>query len=89
MARYEKRSWVLVLIILAGIVVGSFIGHLCRDIPYLSLLNYGKDFVIGNSDGGTLRIDIGMLVLDFALTIKLTIAGILGVVFSILVYKKL
>ena len=89
MARYGKRSWVLLLMILAGIVVGSFIGYLCRDIPYLSLLNYGKDFAIGSSDGGTLRIDIGILVLDFALTIKLTIAGILGVLLSVLVYRRL
>ncbi len=89
MARYGKNSWALVLMILSGIVAGGFIGHLCKDVPYLSLLNYGKEFTIGGSGNGTLRIDLGILILDFALTIKLTIASILGVIISVLVYKRL
>lgn len=89
MARYGKNSWALVLMILAGIVAGGFIGHLCKDVAYLSLLNYGKEFTIGGTGNGTLRIDLGILVLDFALTIKITIASILGVVISLLVYKRL
>lgn len=89
MARYGKNSWALVLMILSGIVAGGFIGHLCKDLPYLSLLNYGKEFTVAGSGSGTLRIDIGILILEFALTIKLTIASILGVIISVLVYRRL
>ncbi|NMB43715.1 MAG: DUF4321 domain-containing protein, partial [Clostridiales bacterium] len=44
---------------------------------------------VAGSGSGTLRIDIGILILEFALTIKLTIASILGVIISVLVYRRL
>lgn len=89
MARYGKNSWALGLLILAGIVAGGFIGYLCKDVPYLSVLNYSKEFTIAGSNNGTLQIDLGILVLDFALTIKISIASILGIIISVLIYRRL
>lgn len=89
MARNNKNNWALLLMILIGIVAGGFIGYLCRDIPYLSLLNYGQEFTIGGSDGGTLRVDMGILILNFAVTIKISVASIIGVLISILIYRRL
>ena len=34
-----KNSWALFLLILAGIVVGGFLGYLARDVSWLSWLN--------------------------------------------------
>lgn len=89
MAKYGKNSWALALMILAGIVIGGFIGYIFRDVPYLSLLNYGKEFTIGGSNNGTLQLNLGILILDFALKLNLNIASIIGVVIAIIAYKKI
>jgi hypothetical protein len=69
--------------VLAGIVIGGFIGQLASGVSALSWLNYGQTF--GLSD--PLVLDLGILVLTFALTIKITIAGILGIVLAIVIYR--
>lgn len=75
---------------LSGIVLGGFFGYLARDISWLSWLNYGQEFGIGSPDGnGALRLDLGVITLHFGLTVKITIASILGVVAAIFIYRKL
>lgn len=87
MAGKSGRPWVLLLLMLSGIVIGSFLGYLTKDISWLSWLDYGLTFGIGNS-GGTL-VDLGVITLTFGLTIKISIASILGVVIAFFVYRKL
>lgn len=87
MAGKGGRPWVLLLLMLSGIVIGSFLGYLTKDISWLSWLDYGLTFGIGNSSG-TL-VDLGVLTLTFGLTIKISIASILGVVIAFFVYRKL
>lgn len=85
-----KNKWALFLLILSGIVVGSFIGYLVRNVEFLFWLNRGIDFVIGGSDGGnTLSIDLGVLAIHFGIRLKITIASILGAIASVFIYKKL
>ena len=52
-----KNSWALLLLMLAGIVVGGFLGYLARDVSWLSWLNYGQEsrshFSYGRSDIGS------------------------------------
>ncbi len=80
-----KNSWALLLMILAGVVLGGFIGQLASKISFLSWLNYGQTFGLSQP----LVLDLGILVLTFALTIKITIAGILGIVLAIIIYRFL
>jgi len=40
----NKNSWSLFLLLLAGIVLGGFLGTLADGSPYLSWLNYGQSF---------------------------------------------
>lgn len=87
MAGKSGRPWVLLLLMLSGIVIGSFLGYLTRDISWLSWLDYGLTFGIGNGSG-TL-VDLGVITLTFGLTIKISIASILGVVIAFFVYRKL
>lgn len=90
MTRGSKNGWALFLLILAGIVLGGFIGYLAKDVSYLSWLNYGQEFGIGNSNGiGLVKLNLGVLTITFGLTIKISIASILGVFISILVYRKM
>ena len=80
-----KNNWALLIMILAGVVLGGFIGKLAARISALSWLNYGQNFGLSNP----VVLDLGILVLTFGLTIKITIAGILGIVIAIIIYRLL
>lgn len=80
-----KNYWTLLLLVLAGIVSGGFIGELTSNVSFLSWLNYGQSF--GLSD--PLVLNLGILVLTFGLKIKITIAGIIGILIAILIYRLL
>nr|WP_066083479.1 DUF4321 domain-containing protein [Anaerotignum neopropionicum] len=80
-----RNVWVLVLFILAGVVLGGFIGSIFADVPALSWLSYGNTFGLSSP----LVLDIGVLTLQFALTIRFTVAGIIGISIAILIYRKL
>jgi len=84
-----KNSWALFLLILAGVVLGGFIGYVAQDVPFLSWLNYGQEFGIGGAaNEGIVRLNLGVMVISFGLTIKITIASIIGVVLAIIIYQK-
>lgn len=78
-----KNYWALFLLILTGIVLGGFIGNLAAGVPWLSWLGYGQTFGLTSP----LVLDLGILVLTFGLTIKITIASIIGVLLAILIYR--
>lgn len=78
-----KNYWALFLLLLAGIVLGGFIGSLAAGIPFLSWLNYGQSFGFTSP----IVLDLGILVITFGLNIKITIAGIIGVFIAILIYR--
>ena len=81
----SKNYWTLLLLVLAGIVLGGFIGELTSNVSFLSWLGYGQSF--GLSD--PLVLNLGILVLTFGLKIKITIAGIIGILIAILIYRLL
>ena len=39
-----KNVWVLIILMLAGIVIGGFIGTLTQNVEGLNWLNYGQSF---------------------------------------------
>ena len=43
-----KNYWALLLMILAGVVLGGFIGQLSAGVPALRWLNYGQTFGLSN-----------------------------------------
>lgn len=69
--------------ILAGIMLGGFIGSLAAGVPGLSWLNYGQSFGFANP----IVLDLGILVITFGLTIKITIASIIGILIAIIIYR--
>ena len=81
----SKNAWALFLFILTGIVLGGFIGMLAEGVPALNWLSYGQSF--GLEDPVVLN--LGILVLTFGLSIKITIASIVGVVLAIIIYRFL
>ena len=80
-----KNSWTMLILILAGIVLGGFLGNLADGISWLDWLNYGQSFGLKNP----IVLELGILVLTFGLNIKITIAGIIGIIVGIFVYRKI
>ena len=62
---------------------GGFIGSIASSVPGLDWLNYGQAFGLENP----LVLSMGLVVLTFGLTIKITIAGIIGIALAILIYR--
>lgn len=78
-----KNNWALFLLLLAGIMLGGFIGSLTSGIPGLSWLNYGQSFGLSSP----VVLDLGIMVITFGLTIKITIASIIGILLAIIIYR--
>ena len=75
----KKFNWVFVILVLVGFVIGRFIGTYFEG----SFLNYGQTFGLSSP----IVLDLGFIILTFGLQIKITIASVLGVILSLVVYK--
>lgn len=81
----NKNFWILLLLLLAGIVLGGFLGEATKGISPLSWLNFGQSFGLDTP----LVLNLGVLVITFGLTIRITMASIIGVAIALLIYRYL
>ena len=79
----SKNPWILLVLMLAGIVLGGFLGTLTESIEGLNWLNYGQSFGLDSP----IVLNLGILVVTFALSIKITIASILGLLIAAIIYR--
>ena len=79
----NKNFWILLPLLLSGIVLGGFIGSLASSVPFLSWLNFGQSFGLNDP----LVLDLGVLIITFGLSIKITLASLIGVVLALIVYR--
>ena len=79
----SKNGWVLLLLMLAGVVLGGFLGTLADGVSGLSWLNYGQSFGLSSP----IELNLGIIIISFALQIKITIAGIIGVILGGVIYR--
>ncbi|WP_317368515.1 DUF4321 domain-containing protein [uncultured Tyzzerella sp.] len=56
-----------------------------KGIKYLNWLSYGKTIGLTSP----LSINLEILSIQFSFTIKFTLSGIIGMIISIIIYKKL
>ena len=78
-----KNFWNLLIMLLAGIVLGGFMGQLAEGISWLSWLNYGQSFGLDSP----LVINFGILVITFGLSIQITMASIIGLAVALIIYR--
>lgn len=78
-----KKS-ICLLLMLAGIVLGGFIGQLLSGVPALAFLNYGQSF----GTDSPLILNLGILVLTFGITIRISVASILGIIIGVIIYRN-
>ena len=63
----------------------SCISELAKGVPALSWLSYGQAFGIDDP----IVLNLGVMVITFGLSIKITMASIIGVILSIIIYRFL
>ena len=80
---HYKNFWILLIMLLAGIVLGGFMGQLAEGISWLNWLNSRQSFGLDSP----LVINFGILVITFGLTIKITMASIIGVAVALIIYR--
>lgn len=85
MATKTKNFWILLLCMLAGLTVGNFAGELCKNISFLKWINYGQAFGLDRP----VTVDLGVIVFSLQASIRITLAGILGMVAGIFTFKKI
>lgn len=80
----NKGTWVCILFILSGLVIGGLIGQLTEGVNFLWWLSYGQEFGLTEP----LQLDLGVVRLTFAIMFKINIASIIGVIISMIIYRK-
>ncbi len=75
----KKINWVLIILVLIGFVIGRFIGTYFDG----TFLNYGQTFGLTSP----VELNMGFVILTFGLQFNITIASVIGVIISFVVYR--
>lgn len=78
------KTFIKIMVIFMGIVLGSYLGELTLQVSFLRFLSYGKE--LGLTDPVVL--DLGFLKVTFGFMCKLNLASILGFVLALFIVKK-
>ena len=84
MAIKDKGKIISILFVLGGLVIGGLLGDLAANVDWLSWLSFGEEFGLKEP----LLLDLNVMVLTLALTVKINIASIIGVVIALIIYRK-
>lgn len=85
MATKEKNFWILLIFLLCGVVVGGLLGEVVSKIDVLWWIGYGSSFGLTSP----IVLELGVISLTFAFTIKINIASIIGIAIAVFVYHKM
>ena len=85
MATRDKSTWIIILFIFAGLVIGGLLGQVASQVDWLNWLSYGQSFGISEP----LVLNMNELSLTFAFSVNINIASIIGLGIAIFLYKKL
>ena len=85
MATRDKNTWIVILFIFAGLVIGGLLGQVASQVDWLSWVSYGQTFGIQEP----FVLNMNILSLTFAFSIQINIASIIGLAIAIFLYKKL
>ena len=85
MSTRDKSTWIVILFIFAGLVIGGLLGEVASQVDWLSWLLYGQTFGIEEP----FILNFNVLSLTFAFALHINIASIIGLAIAIFLYRKL
>lgn len=85
MAVRDKSFWIMLIFLLSGLVIGGLLGDLASNVNGLWWLAFGQEFGLETP----FILNLSILKLTFALTIKINIASIIGMAIAIFIYRKI
>ena len=81
----RRQALNLFVLLVAGMIIGGFIGHYLGQYEQFEFLNYGKK--LGMDD--PLALDLGIIHLVLGITININIASIFGMMLGGLIYRQM
>lgn len=84
MAIKDKGKIISILFVLAGLVIGGLIGDLAANVSWLNWLSFGEEFGLREP----IILDLNVMTVTFGLAIRINIASIIGVIISLVAYRK-
>ncbi len=82
--QHYRNPWLLVLLLILGGIVGSFIGQALGNVQHLAFLNQG--IYLGLPDT---KLNLDILALTFGFVFKVNWIGLLGFIVALIVYERL
>ncbi len=68
---------------LAAIVLGALLAYICRGVPYLNWLSWGK--TLGIND---VAVDLYVIQFSLSLTVNFTVSQLITIPAGLIVYSK-
>ena len=78
-----KNRLILIVLLIAGLVVGGLLGQVAAKVDFLWWLGYSQTFGLSTP----IQLDLSVIQLTFAISFKISIASILGMLIGICIYK--
>lgn len=85
MATRDKSTWILLVFICSGLVIGGLLGQMASQVEWLSWLSYGQQFGLKEP----LVLELNVLKLTFGFMININIASIIGLAIALFLYRKI
>lgn len=77
----------LILLLIAGVVVGGAIASLLQSFPWAGFLTYTKTFGLGDTQ--PLTLDLSVLRISFGVGLRINLAQALCLLAAVLLYRRL
>lgn len=82
-ATKAQNGWILIVLLLAGLVIGGLIGQLASQVDFFWWLGYSQTFGLSTP----LQLDLSIIQLTFAVSLKISISSIIGMLVGIGIYR--
>ena len=78
-----KGGWILLVLILAGLVIGGLLGQLASKVDFLWWMGYSQTFGLTSP----INLNLSVIQLTFGVSFDISVASIIGMLIGICIYK--
>ena len=78
-----RSRWILIILILAGLVIGGLLGQLASKVDFLWWMGYSQTFGLSTP----INLNLSVIQLTFGISFEISIASIIGMLIGICIYK--